>query len=279
VNGARSDQGADQRARAKPLALISFDVEEFDLPNEYGARVPLNEQLRVGASGWERTLDLLDDVNVRATLFITATIATAHPELLLRSAQKHEVASHGWSHSKFEPQDLPKSREVLQKLSGQDVTGFRMARLAKVDQSLIAAAGYTYNSGENPTWIPGRYNNFFRPRHAHIEETGRGELVQIPTAVTPLIRWPLFWLSFKNVPLAATTIATRWCLTSDRVAALYFHPWELCDLAPYRLPRLVAGLNGQPYVDRMRAYFTWLAARAECTTYADYAQFVRQSRL
>lgn len=264
--------------RGKPLALISFDVEEFDLPNEYGGRVPLAEQLRVGADGWERTLDLLDEVGVRATLFITATIAAAHPELLVRSARKHEIASHGWSHSRFEPEDLSKSREVLQKLSGQEVTGFRMARLAKVDQSLIAAAGYTYNSGENPTWVPGRYNNFFRPRHARIEETGRGELVQIPTAVTLLIRWPLFWLSFKNVPLSVTKAATRWCLSSDRVAALYFHPWELCDLDSYRLPRLVAGLNGRSYVDRMRAYFTWLAAHAECATYAEYAQHVRRMR-
>lgn len=265
-------------ARAKPLALISFDVEEFDLPNEYGGRVPLHEQLRVGAEGWERTLDLLDEVGVRATLFITATIASAHPELLLRSAQRHEIASHGWSHSSFEPQDLSKSREVLQKLSGQDVSGFRMARLAKVDQSLIAAAGYSYNSGENPTWIPGRYNNFFRPRHARIEETGRGELVQIPTAVTPLVRWPLFWLSFKNVPLGVTKVATRWCLSADRVAALYFHPWELCDLGAYRLPRLVAGLDGERYVARMREYFLWLAARADCTTYAEYAQRVRSNR-
>lgn len=264
--------------RGKPRALISFDVEEFDLPNEYGGRLPLDEQLRVGAEGWERTLDLLDQVDVRATLFITATIAAAHPELLLRSAQKHEIASHGWSHSRFEPEDLSKSREVLQKLSGQEVAGFRMARLAKVDQSLIAAAGYTYNSGENPTWVPGRYNNFFRPRHARVEETGRGELVQIPTAVTPLVRWPLFWLSFKNVPLGVTKVATRWCLGADGVAALYFHPWELCDVKAYRLPRLVAGLDGDRYAARMGEYFVWLAARAECVTYAEYARHVRGTR-
>ncbi len=269
---------ADKLTSAQPLALISFDVEEFDLPNEYGGRVPLIEQLRVGAEGWERTLDLLDEVGVQATLFITATIAAAHPELLVRSAQRHEIASHGWSHSHFEPQDLSKSREMLQKLSGQEVTGFRMPRLAQVDHALIAAAGYTYNSGENPTWIPGRYNNFFRPRHARVEETGRGEVVQIPTAVTPVVRWPLFWLSFKNVPLGATKLATRLCLRSDGVAALYFHPWELCDLGAYRLPRIVAGLDGARYLARMREYLTWLAARADCVTYADYAQRVRSMR-
>lgn len=272
-----SGASVDQQVPARPLALISFDVEEFDLPNEYGGRVPLSEQLRVGAAGWERTLDLLDAVGVQATLFITATIASAHPELLLRSAQKHEIASHGWSHSHFEPQDLSKSREVLQKLSGQEVTGFRMARLAKVDQGLIAAAGYGYNSGENPTWVPGRYNNFFRPRHARVEDTGRGELVQIPTAVTPLVRWPLFWLSFKNVPLAVTKMATRWCLGADGVAALYFHPWELCDVKAYRLPRMVAGLDGDQYVELMREYVQWLKDKAACVSYAEYARRVKQA--
>jgi hypothetical protein len=268
---------ADKPTSAPPLALISFDVEEFDLPNEYGGRLPLHEQLRVGAEGWERTLDLLDEVGVRATLFVTATIATAHPELLARSAQRHEIASHGWSHSHFEPQDLSKSREVLQKLSGQEVSGFRMARLARVDQGLIALAGYGYNSGENPTWVPGRYNNFFRPRHARVEETGRGEIVQIPTAVTPLVRWPLFWLSFKNVPLGVTKVATRWCLGADGVAALYFHPWELCEVGKYRLPRLVAGLDGERYVARMREYLEWLKDRAACVSYAEHAQQVKQA--
>lgn len=268
---------ADKSKLAKPRALISFDVEEFDLPNEYGGRVPLHEQLQMGAEGWERTLNLLDEVGVRATLFVTATIAAAHPELLIRSAQKHEIASHGWSHSRFEPQDLAKSREMLQKLSGQEVAGFRMARLASVDQGLIAAAGYAYNSGENPTWIPGRYNNFFRPRHARVEETGRGELVQIPTAVTPLVRWPLFWLSFKNAPLGMTKVATQWCLGSDRVAALYFHPWELCGLGAYRLPRMVAGLDGAEYVARMREYLQWLKDKAQCVSYAEYARQVKQA--
>ncbi len=71
-----------------------------------------------------------------------------------------------------------------------------MARLQKVPDREIEAAGYTYNSSMNPTYLPGRYNNFFQPRTPYYSN----QLLNIPVSVTPLLRFPLFWLSFKTCP-------------------------------------------------------------------------------
>ena len=70
----------------------------------------------------------------------------------------------------------------------------------------IFLAGYTYNSSINPTYLPGRYNNFDKPR-TYYKQDG---VWQIPASVSPLIRFPLFWLSFHNLPLWIYKLLANW---------------------------------------------------------------------
>lgn len=91
----------------------------------------------------------------------------------------HEVASHGYYHSDFKVEHLTQSKLALENISGTEVTGFRMARMMPVDEAEIAKAGYEYNSSINPTWLPGRYNNFDKPRtwfydHDVLRDSGFG---------------------------------------------------------------------------------------------------------
>ncbi len=253
-----------------PSVLLSFDVEEFDLPCEYNHPIRLAEQLDVGAEGFRKVLDLLDETGARATLFCTAVFASNHPELIARAAAKHEIASHGWSHSTFEPKHLRESRELLEQLSGQQCVGYRMARMAALDPALVAEAGYIYNSSENPIWLPGRYNNLTKPRRPYRVETPAGGLLQIPASATPFVRWPLFWLAFKNMPLISTKLATAACLASDGAAVLYFHPWEFCDLSRYPLPSSVARIDGDRLIGKLRAYIHWLQRIGTFTTYSEF---------
>jgi peptidoglycan/xylan/chitin deacetylase (PgdA/CDA1 family) len=254
--------------------LLSFDAEEFDLPLERGQRLSLDEQMAVGGEGLRRTLALLDEVGprVRATFFCTAVFAERFPELIARAVSSgHEIASHGVVHGAADWRDehLLESRQRLERVSGTPCVGFRRPRLAPTDPGLIAAAGYRYNSGENPTWLSGRYNNFFRPRRPHRvspptapAEPASPGLLNIPASVTPVIRWPLFWLSFKAAPLSLTRAASAWVLRADPALVLYFHPWELCDLSAYRVPAYVRACDGQRMRAKLAAYLRWLAERA-----------------
>ncbi|MCG6537846.1 MAG: polysaccharide deacetylase family protein, partial [Syntrophales bacterium LBB04] len=149
------------------MILLSFDVEEFDIPTEYGQQVSERLQFKVSLQGLERVLELLDRLGIRATFFATAHFALHHEPMIRRMALRHEVASHGYWHGSFEPADLQRSKVVLEKLSGERVDGFRMARMAVINYDLIRRAGYRYNSSENPVFLPGRYNNFLSPRTAY----------------------------------------------------------------------------------------------------------------
>jgi polysaccharide deacetylase family protein (PEP-CTERM system associated) len=78
-------------------------------------------------------LDLFDKYKVNATFFTIGYIAEKHPELIEEVVSRgHEIASHGYSHQNVKNMDvkefeydLKKSLEVLERISGEKVMGFR----------------------------------------------------------------------------------------------------------------------------------------------------------
>lgn len=250
-------------SRSTPAVLLSFDVEEFDAPADFGTPVAPARQLEVGVHSFARALDLLDDLQVTATLFVTATVARAEPSLVSRAARSHEVASHGWAHGSFAERDLRASREALEDLAGAPVRGFRRARLAPTRAGAVAEAGYSYDASENPVWLPGRYNNLAKPRALHRKPEGVWE---VPASATPALRVPLFWLAAKTMPLPLLRACSRRCLSHDGYLATFFHPWELLDLADEGLPRYVRLRDGEAMAARVREWVSWLRERARFET-------------
>jgi peptidoglycan/xylan/chitin deacetylase (PgdA/CDA1 family) len=259
--------------------LLSFDVEEFDVPLEFGQAIPEDEQFRVSRQGLADILELLDRTGVVATFFTTANFAMHHPDLVRQIAARHEVASHGYVHGTFTEADLARSKAELERITGQPVVGFRRAKMAATGAQPILNAGYRYNSSENPTWIPGRYNGFFDSRRPYFS----GDLLNIPASVTPLVRFPLFWLSFKNFPLLAIKAASGWTLYADGCLNLYFHPWEFTNLSGYRLPRYIKRIDGRALTVRLEKYLHWLEGRgerrAQFITFREYDAYYRASRV
>lgn len=255
------------------LALLSLDVEEFDLPLERGADVPEDVQFETSRAGMARVAALLEALGVPATLFTTARFALRHPEMIRALSAGHEIASHAYSHSTFETADLRRSREALEGVTGRTVTGFRRPRMAHTPAADLAAAGYRYNSSMNPTWVPGRYNHFFARRTPSLEDG----IVQIPASVTPVVRFPMFWLAFKNAPAALLRAAAGSILAADGAVNLYFHPWEFADLRPFGLPRHIAGVDGERLLDRLADHLRWLGTRAEFATFSAIDARVRAS--
>lgn len=248
--------------------LLSFDLEEFDIPEEYGQSVGDTVKFQVSLKGAEAVLALLERLQVRATFFVTANFALHCPSLIREIGQRHEIASHGFYHSSFAVEDLARSRSVLEEITEKPILGFRMARLQKVDDQAIWEAGYRYNSSLNPTFLPGRYNNLDQPRTTYFS----GKLCNVPVSVTPLIRFPLFWLSFKNLPLPLYQWLSRWTLQSDAYLSLYFHPWEFTDIRSFRLPGYVKRHAGMPMLERLERYLTWLQPQSQFITYGDFYQ-------
>ncbi len=250
----------------EPSALFSFDVEEFDAPVSRGRAMTMDEQMEVGGRGQARTLDLLASLGVRATMFTTANFALAHPQLQRRAAAGHEIASHAHFHASFRTEDLATSRAVLRSTSGQEVRGFRRPRLQRTDPASLAAAGYSYDSSVNPIWLPGRYQNLGSPRTPHRV----GAIVEVPVSVSPRLRVPLFWLAWKNLPMAAVRDACERCLAADGVLNLFWHPWEFVDLAGQGLPLHVRRVDGERMCDRFAGFVDWMRGRARIMALGDW---------
>lgn len=215
--------------------LLTFDVEEFDLPLEYGVNISNAQQMEIGKSGLDVLNEILEDNDVSLTLFTTANFALRYPKEIATLSAKHEIASHTFFHSSFKKDDLKNSLQVLEDITSKKVFGLRMPRMKKISSGWVTEAGYKYDSSVNPTWIPGRYNNLSKPRTVFIESG----LPKIPVSVSPNFRVPLFWLAFKNLPYTYFRKIALQTLKKDGYLSLYFHPWEFTDLSSYNLPTIV----------------------------------------
>lgn len=233
-----------------PKILFSFDIEEFDIAEEYEQTVDFDTKIRVSSDGTIKILDLLEKYNLTATFFVTACFAENRPDLVQRIAARHELASHGYYHSSFQESDFLASRLKLEEISGSKIHGFRMARMDSIDTDAAQAAGYFYDSSMNPTWLPGRYNNLSQPRNLFKIK----DLYIFPTSVTPILRFPLFWLSFKNFPAWAYNWLANRALKTDRYLNIYFHPWEFCDLSPWQLPFYVKSADNDVMLQKLENF-------------------------
>lgn len=250
-----------------PKILLSFDVEEFDMPLEYGFNIHPDRQMEVGKNGLDALRPILQDPRFTSTLFTTANFASQFPDDMYTLGQHHEIASHTYFHSSFEQEDLLSSRMQLELVTGKIVTGFRMPRMKIIDAQWIKDAGYQYDASIHPIWLPGRYNNLDLSRMPYRDQG----LLRIPASTTPTLRLPLFWLSFKNFPSALYQKLCLQTLRHDGHLSLYFHPWEFTDIRDFGLPAYTRKHCGQRLIERLHALLETLAKEGEFQTMNDFA--------
>ncbi|MDQ7948297.1 MAG: polysaccharide deacetylase family protein [Pedobacter sp.] len=241
------------------MVLLSFDIEEFDMPFEYGKTIAFEDQIGISVTGTNQILDLLLQHGFKATFFSTVIFAQHAPDVIQRIKKEgHELASHSYYHSKFDVADLATSKKALADLFGTEIMGFRMPRMMPVDEKEIALAGYLYNSSINPTWLPGRYNNLNVSR-SYFKKEG---VWQLPASVSRL-RIPLFWLSFHNFPIWLYTLLAKNAYRKDGYLNIYFHPWEFTPLdnqEAYGFPAYVSRNSGKKMVERFDRLLKWINA-------------------
>jgi len=222
-------------------ALLTFDIEEFDMPLEFKQKISEEEIFERSLTGTKRILELVNKHNIRATFFVTPKFANKYPELIKEISNKHEIALHGYhEHSynyRFIERDralkeLKKGKERLEKIIGKKINGFREPRMQKPPYSILKKIGFKYDSSLNPTFMPGRYNNLFAKRKPFFTE----DIMIIPLSVTPVFRFPLFWFFFRNFGLNYGKFVTKCSLIDQEYVALVFHPWEFIDLNEFRIP-------------------------------------------
>ena len=77
--------------------LLTWDVEEYDAPADFGAPPLPNHGLSRGREIWQEWLGLTKEWKFPGTTFCTSRLAQCAPELLRETAGRgHEIASHGY---------------------------------------------------------------------------------------------------------------------------------------------------------------------------------------
>lgn len=190
----------------------------------------------------ERILDLLERRQTRATFFILGWIADRHPELvktILRSG--HEIGSHSYWHQLIYDQtpevfreDLRRSCDVLEQLSGEKIRLYRAPSFSIVQQSLwaldiLAEEGIELDSSIFPIHHD-RYGIPGARIHPYLHRVGTREMWEVPPTVA---QW-----SGLNVPVggggylrlyprALTESLLASVNRSGRAFQIYIHPWEV----------------------------------------------------
>ena len=251
-----------------PKILLSFDVEEFDMPLEYNFNISIETQMEIGKKGLDNLMPILNNDNYTTTLFTTANFANHYPDLIKTLSDKHEIASHTFYHSNFTTADLLSSRLRLSEITEKPITGLRMPRMRLVPMKDIQEAEYLYDASMNPTWLPGRYNNFNKPRTLYKEEG----MIRIPASVSPNFRIPLFWLSFKNFPYALYLRLALQTLRKDGYLSLYFHPWEFTNINAFGLPKYTIKGSDNELLEKLYRLLNDLKKQAKFCTMSDFLE-------
>lgn len=128
------------------IALLTNDVETISiwlnsLRDETG--------LKVWKEGMPLLLDLYQKYDIRTTFFFNGDIVRLHPEIVRMIIPfGHEVACHGWSHTREDGFDLlslkqqiehlDRSKKLLEDITGHEIISFRSPALRVQPNTSIA---------------------------------------------------------------------------------------------------------------------------------------------
>lgn len=230
--------------------IMSVDLEDYycDLPfssweNYQGRVVEMTRHI----------LKLFERYNVGATFFTLGYIAERYPELIEEvKAGGHEIASHGYSHSdirtiskEFFESDLVKSLEILKRISGEKILGFRapffsinkknfwafdvLKKYLRYDSSIFPVKLH-YGLPDAPTHIYGMSDEY------PLKEDSNSKFLELPisTLTLPLVgNFPVgggFHMRF--LPYRLVKLALDRSNKQGFPAVFYIHPKDLDPAMP-----------------------------------------------
>lgn len=190
-------------------------------------------------------LDQFDRNGATATFFFLGWVAERFPELVKEVARRgHEVASHGYSHTRVHQQtpaeftaDVVKAKDLLEQLTGQAVPGYRAPSFSINKQSewafqILHDIGHTYSSSTYPVKHD-LYGVPDWPQQPYLRPEGIWEIPmptltmvgrQLPIAGGGYFRLMPYWLSKRLIQ--------RFVDQDLMPYMFYFHPWEIDHQQP-----------------------------------------------
>src|ERR1700712_5602575 len=103
------------QGKGRKFVLLSFDVEEFDIPLNYHQVIGSVEQFETGQRGLLNLMNMLStQEQVKCTFFTTSLFAEYFPQTIRSISSYHEIGSHTCSNSAFQTADMYISKRKLE---------------------------------------------------------------------------------------------------------------------------------------------------------------------
>jgi polysaccharide deacetylase family protein (PEP-CTERM system associated) len=188
-----------------------------------------------------RILDQFDAAGVKATFFTLGWVAQRFPALIHRIvAEGHELASHGWDHTRVDAQDpetfradIRRTKALLEQTGGVEVQGYRAATFSIGARtmwafSVLRQEGYRYSSSINPI----RHDLYGMPDAPRVPfRPDQDGVMEIPMTTVRLLgrNWPCSGGGyFRLLPTGLYRAGLGRVNRHDRQPGIfYFHPWEI----------------------------------------------------
>lgn len=244
------------------LCMMSFDIEDWFQVENLKGQISRDtwdlQELRV-ENNTRRILEVLGGRQTKATFFILGYIAHRCPSLVREiSKAGHEIGCHGYGHQllsdltpKAFEEDVIKSKDLLEEISGQKVLGYRAPSFSITAWALpiLQRNGFQYDSSLFEIPYHDRYGSLpmVGARNPIVNMEGDFYEIRIPTLNLGSLRIP--WGGggyFRLYPYWLYRSGVRRILRRNGSFTFYLHPWEVDP----RQPRL----NGVPPLLYFRHY-------------------------
>lgn len=195
-------------------------------------------------SNTRKLLDLFDEHSVKGTFFILGSVAEEHPQLIKEISNRgHELASHGYSHQLVYSQtpetfreETRVSKEIIENLSGQKVSGYRAASYSITRKSLwaldiLGELGFTWDSSIFPV-IHDRYGIPSSPKTPYkILTENNHTITEYPLTSASVLGYRLPAAGggyFRLFPYRFFQwLFKQASLETQSGCMFYLHPWEI----------------------------------------------------
>jgi polysaccharide deacetylase family protein (PEP-CTERM system associated) len=223
---------------------LSVDVEDYFQVSAFEQHVAQadwdSRELRVDRNVG-RLLEIFAEHDVRATFFMLGWVAQKVPSMVREIvAGGHEIASHGFKHTRVTTQqphefreDIVRTKALLEDMSGQEVIGYRAASYSINRDNMwaldiLAETGHRYSSSVYPI----KHDLYGIPDAPRFRfAVGESRLTEIPITTVPLLgrNWPCGGGGyFRLFPYWMSKWALEHVNRVERQSAVfYFHPWEI----------------------------------------------------
>jgi len=222
--------------------FVESNRQSFHIPDKYINPSEENSEIERNTNV---LLELLDNVNTKATFFIVGRIAYDIPQVVEKIAQAgHEIGCHNYAHlrvfgiTKDEFTEKTKAaKNKLEDISGQKVYGFRAPDFSITDKSIWALdilkeLGFVYDSSIYPFGLHDVYG--IKNAETFINKFPNG-LIEFPMSTTELFgkRIPFGGGGyFRLYPLWLTKYFLSKFNQQGHPAIFYIHPYEAGPIIP-----------------------------------------------